>query len=156
MMEEAGQECVCFSGHRRLYDPVEKLHNAVRSALLRLAGADVHVCICGGAAGFDLLCGETVLSLAREGVPLRLVMAIPCPEQAKYYSARDRALYERLCAAAECVTLSDRYTRYCMLERNRYMVDRAGYLICYLRESRGGTYQTRAYAEMKNRCILDL
>ena len=121
----------------------------------RCCASPVQMCMCAYAAALPVST-FSALSLAREGVPLRLVIAIPCPEQAKYYSARDRALYERLCAAAECVTLSDRYTRYCMLERNRYMVDRAGYLICYLRESRGGTYQTRAYAEMKNRCILDL
>lgn len=155
-MEEPRGECVCFSGHRRLYDPVEKLRNAVESVLSRLFETGVHVCICGGAAGFDLLCGETVLKLTERGAPLRLVMAIPCPEQAKYFSPPDRIRYERLCAAAECVTVSDRYTRWCMQKRNQYMVDHAEYLLCYLRERGGGTYQTRAYAEMKNRQILDL
>ena len=155
-MAENRGECVCFSGHRRLYDPVEKLRNGVESVLLRLYETGVHLCICGGAAGFALLCGVRVLSLMERGVPLRLVMAIPCPEQAKYFSPSDRMRYERLCAAAECVTVSDRYTRWCMQKRNQYMVDRAEYLLCYLRERGGGTFQTRAYAEMKNRQILDL
>ena len=156
-MRDTEEKSVCFSGHRRVYEPAEILRAKVREALLGLIGEGVRRCYCGGATGFDLLCGEVVSELIRAGEPLRLVMAIPCPEQTKYYSAEDRLRHETLCnAASECVTVSPRYGRYCMMKRNQYMADRSEVLICYLRERTGGTASTRAYAEMKGKRIIDL
>ena len=51
-MEEPRGECVCFSGHRRLYDPVEKLRNAVESVLSRLFETGVHMRRRGGLRPF--------------------------------------------------------------------------------------------------------
>ncbi|MBR6608542.1 MAG: hypothetical protein IKK98_07800, partial [Oscillospiraceae bacterium] len=50
--------------------------------------------------------------------------------------------------------LHERYTRFCMHERNRYMVDRAQYLLAvYDGGDTGGTASTVRYAESRKRNI---
>ena len=41
-----------------------------------------------------------------------------------------------------------------MMERNRFMVDNSSILLAYLREDRGGTYNTVKYAEKKQKQII--
>ena len=44
------------------------------------------------------------------------------------------------------MTVSPRYTHYCMLQRNRYLVDHSSRLVCYLIRDTGGTAYTVRYA----------
>lgn len=152
---EEWNRCVCFTGHRTLYEDAGELRARVERNLEALVREGVTTCLCGGAAGFDLLCGEAVLSRADLG--LSLVLAVPCPGQDMYYATEDKRRYAHLReGAAEVVVLAQRYHRYCMMVRNRFMVDHAKYVVCYLRKESGGTYQTREYARLKNRVLCEL
>ncbi|MCH5205201.1 MAG: DUF1273 family protein, partial [Oscillospiraceae bacterium] len=113
----------------------------------------------GGALGFDMLAEETVLQLKEEYPHIRLVLVLPCPpdQQTLKWSADQRQRYYEILERADKVRiLSPQYTSDCMLARNRHLVDGSAYLICYLREPRGGTAYTVDYAERQGLQIIQL
>ena len=90
-----------------------------------------------------------VLELKGEYPHIRLVLVLPCPpeqqtlkwnadQRQRYYEIHERADKERV--------LSPQYTSDCMLAHNRHLVNSSAYLICYIREQRGGTAYTVDYA----------
>ena len=125
---EFGKSC-CFTGHRPAKlpwgynenDPMcvgfkEKLSSVVEA----VCESGVTHFICGMALGCDMYCAEAVIAL------------------------RKRRVGRTLEAAVHLV--SNRYTPTCMMDRNRYMVDKSSILIaCYDGKS-GGTWNTIKYA----------
>ncbi len=110
----------------------------------------------GGAIGFDLLCAERVLDLRARHDDARLMMVLPCATQSLRWSDKDSQRYEHLLYHADSVrVLSKRYFAGCMMVRNRYMVDRSAFCICYLNQPKGGTMGTVAYAMEKGLSILN-
>ena len=86
-------------------------------------------------------------------------MVLPCPpeQQSLKWNEKQKKRYYRLLERADKVrVLSLEYTDSCMLDRNRHLVDNSGYLICYLRERRGGTFYTVNYAERQGLEIIGL
>lgn len=124
---------------------------------MRLLSQGVSYFGCGGALGFDTLCALTVLK-AREARPgPRLILVLPCPEQAQKWDRRDQEVYEMIKAKADKVVFtSPRYHRGCMFQRNRYLVDHSGTCVCYLTESAGGTFYTVRYARNQGLSVLNL
>ena len=113
----------------------------------------------GGAWGFDMLAEETVIELKADYPHIRLILVLPCPpdQQTLKWSADQRQRYYEILERADKVrVLSQQYTRGCMLARNRRLVDGSAYLICYLREQRGGTAYTVDYADRQGLQIIRL
>ena len=109
-----------------------------------------------GAVGFDALAATAVLKLKEKYPHIRLVMVLPCPpeQQSSRWNDEQKKRYYKILGQADKVRiLSPQYTDGCMLDRNRHMVDCSAYLICYLREQRGGTFYTVNYAE---KCGLEI
>ncbi len=52
--------------------------------------------------------------------------------------------------------IEDKPLKYAISYRNRYMVEQADLLICYLTHTWGGAYRTYRYARAKGKCILNL
>jgi len=103
--------------------------------------------ISGGAMGWDLLCAERVLALRSSHPDARLIMALPCQKQTRGWPAKEKSRHAAVCAAADrCVILSGTYYTGCMMVRNRYMVDRSSFCLCYLTQMKGGTLSTVRYA----------
>ncbi len=149
----------CFSGHRRLPRDTDELQMKLETAIAGLAGRGVVFFGNGGALGFDQLAGETVLRLKDRYPQIRLVMVLPCPpeQQSLKWNEEQRKRYYRLLERADKVrVLSPKYTSGCMLDRNRHLVENSAYLICYLRERRGGTFYTVNYAERQGLDIIEL
>ena len=46
------------------------------------------------------------------------------------------------------------YTPYCMQKRNMFMVDNCSVLLAYLRDNKGGTFNTVKYAEKNQKQII--
>ena len=59
-------------------------------------------------------------------------------------------------AADERSILSTRYYNGCMMVRNRFMVDRASFCLCYLDGVKGGTVSTVGYALREGLRVLNL
>lgn len=142
----------CFTGHRDL-PPIKAalIKMKTKKAILELIEKGVTDFISGGAVGYDILCGEIVLSLKKTYPDIKLHIAVPCKNQEKYYSPEYKKRYNNLLSQSDGVyVLSDHYYSGCMHRRNKYMVDNSAYLVAYCVKDSGGTYYTLNYARSKD------
>ena len=147
----------CFSGHRILPVDCGELQFSLEAAVRELIGQGVVFFGAGGALGFDMLAEETILKMKEQYPQIKLVLVLPCPpaQQTLKWNDSQRKRYNDILIRADKVRiLSAEYTKSCMLDRNRHMVDNSGHLICYLRNNRGGTFYTTRYAKQKGLKII--
>ena len=143
-----------FTGHRILDRGFDA--NLLDRVILNLIKSGAQKFFCGMAKGFDLEAAEIVVKYKKQ-YDIRLCACIPCEEQSKYYSAKDKRRYENvLCACDEKIVFSEEYVDGCMQERDRFLVDNSEVLVCYLRKKSGGTFYTVNYAKKINRKIIEL
>lgn len=147
----------CFTGHRVLpTSKIEEIKYQVKTLIEEMIHKNVDTFLCGGAMGFDILCGEIVLEL-KQKYDISLILALPCKNQDKYYADADKNRYKFLTLHADKVIyISENYFNGCMHKRNRYMVEHSQYIISYCTKSSGGSYYTRQYAKSNKLCILDV
>lgn len=137
------EKTCCFSGHRDLSEEERaSILPRLREAVETLIARGVTDFIAGGAYGFDAMAAQEVL-YQRQFHPIRLVLALPCPDQTKNWPPSAVAEYESIRAQAdEEQVLSIAYHKGCMLKRNDWMVAHSAYLICYRKTLIGGTAYT--------------
>ena len=149
---------VCaFTGHREIpREEFEKVRAFTKKTVDLLISRGVTKFIAGGAVGYDMLAAEIVLE-AKKYAPVKLVVAVPCKGQERYYGVRDKERYRFITEGAdEVVFLAEHYYDGCMHVRNRYMVDNSDFLISYCTKAEGGTYYTRCYAKDNKKHIIDV
>ena len=150
----------CFTGHRpdKLpwgedeTDPrCERLKRRIDQALEDAYTAGYRQFVSGMARGSDLYFAEAVLELRERHEDVELECARPCETQADRWPLEERERYLSILDRCNIETLVQRrYDRFCMIRRNRYMVDHSSRLIAvYNGVPRGGTYQTLLYAKKK-------
>ena len=112
--------------------------------------------ISGGALGVDQDFAEAVLCAKQVHTGIELEIAVPCRTQAARWSEAEQRRYLSILEHADRVEiLSEQYTRYCMLKRNEYMVDKSDLVLAYWNgEERGGTWYTMNYAKRKKKELL--
>ena len=154
----------CCTGHRPKGFPFKygidkQKHKTYLKTLeqkIKLAVTDYGITnfISGMALGADLDFAETVLKL-RNKYPITLECAIPCPNQTLKWNSTDILRYENILKRADNINLiSKQYTPECMLERNRYMVDKSELVIAVFNGiEQGGTWYTISYAKKENKVI---
>ena len=151
------EKTCCFTGHRPDKLPWGEDESDPRCLRLKRAIAqaveDAYVSgyrrfITGMARGGDLYFAEAVLALREAERDITLECARPCETQADSWPAEERARYRSILERCNYETLVQHsYDRFCMIRRNRYMVDRSSLLIAvYNGVPKGGTFQTLAYA----------
>jgi len=156
----------CFTGHRAdklpwVNDERSPMCLALRTAIYDAVDA-VYASgwrrfICGMANGCDTYFGEAVVALREEHPDIILEAAIPYEGQERAWKAEQRLRYARLAESCDRVTvLSPFYHRGCMMERNRYMVDRSSVLIAVYGGGSGGTKNTLEYAASQGLSIIRL
>lgn len=152
-----GERC-CFTGHRDISDEnQDELIQRLKENVLNLYQKGVNTFYAGGALGFDTLAAECVIEVRKTNRDIRLVIVVPCRDQAAKWSSADRERYNTILKLADDVIfLADRYYNGCMQARNRYMVNHSHFCICYLTKPSGGTYYTVSYAEEKELEIYNL
>lgn len=148
----------CFTGHRsqklpwrfneddeRCKDMKARLRAEIEKAIQR----GYRTFLCGMALGFDMMCAEAVLDLKREYPDIRLIGAIPCQDQDSRWFEKDRVRYRKLVKKLDGVRcIYDSYIGpECMLERNRYMVNRSSLMIALFNGLPGGTKSTIEFAK---------
>lgn len=142
------EKSCAFTGHRELDADLDK--KKLKKELISLIENGVDTFYNGGAVGFDLLAGEIIIRLKKKYTQIKLILCIPCPEQDKYYSDADKKRYQKIYKKSdETIVLSETYTKYCMLARDRYMADKADVLFAYKRKETGGTAYTVRYFTKK-------
>ena len=64
--------------------------------------------------------------------------------------------YEKIKKEADkIVYISEEYTKSCMMERNRHLVDNSKYCICCFNGQKGGTAYTVSYAKKRGLEIIN-
>ena len=154
------QKTCCFTGHRPDRLPWGTLENDPRctalkariaSALEAEYAAGTRHFISGMARGTDLYFAEAVLALRQRHPDVTLECARPCETQADRWPGEERARYQAILLQCDYETLvQQHYDRWCMMRRNRYMVDRSARIVAvYDGVPKGGTAQTLTYALQK-------
>ncbi len=149
---EKGKAC-CFAGHRiiKSCDKMSVSKN-LDYAVKNLYSNGIRSFISGGAIGFDTEAALAVINARREMPDIRLIMALPCPDQDRYWTAGQKAIYRQILEDAdEIIYVSDRYDSECMHRRNRFMVDNSSLVLAYIIHIGSGTAYTVKYA-IKNDC----
>lgn len=146
----------CFTGHRPEKLPwgdnendsdCMALKRRISRAVLELYERGCRHFISGMAKGADLYFAEIVLALREIHPDMTLEAAIPCPTQADRWRAEERERYQAVLRRCDLETVvQQHYDRYCMLRRDRYMVDRSSVLLAVYNGSSGGTRYTIGYA----------
>lgn len=150
---------VCFTGHRpRMlpwgYDENKEccikfkndLYMILRNAIIY--GATTF--LVGMAEGFDMIACEIILELKKEFSNVRLIAVVPCINQEKFWRESQKERYFKLLTKCdEKVVISQTYTKTCMNERNKYMVENASICIACFNGKVGGTRNTIFYAKEK-------
>ena len=146
----------CFTGHRRIPEAhMIPLYTSLDETISALYDAGVRVFRAGGAIGFDTLAALRVIRFkAIEHSDVRLELLLPCRNQTDRWPKEAIRDYNFILSRADSVTyVSEYYTRFCMHQRDRALVDGSDYCVAYLTENRGGTAYTVSYA-LQNRLVL--
>ena len=146
MIFEKEKTCA-FTGHRILGGDFDE--NKLLSVVTELIGRGYDTFLVGMAIGFDTACYK-LLEFLRGKFKIRLIACIPCEQQDLKFDIKQKTEYRKMLASAdEKIYVSKEYTKTCMFKRNMFMVDNASVLIAYLKNDKGGTYNTVKYAERK-------
>lgn len=166
MTEQRDAAC-CFTGHRKI--PSEKLPELVHKLEIELKWLVSHGITefyAGGALGFDTIAELVVLKMKRQNQPVHLHLELPCPDQCRYWSPNEIAAYKGIMELADSVSYcSDHYYSGVMHVRNRAMVDKSAYCVCYYdrdvasaggKPPSGGTLYTVNYARRMGLSLINL
>lgn len=156
----------CFTGHRAIdEDAAEAAAKRLDVEIRWMAASGVKDFYAGGALGFDTLAARAVLNVRETDPEVKLHLLLPCPEQTKFWSSRDTAVYREIFEMSDSQEyLSEYYHPGVMQIRNRALVDASAYCICYFdprrldptKKSQGGTYYTVRYAKSQGLTITNL
>ena len=151
-MDRSREHTAAFTGHRR-YDG--ECDDALRAVVRELYGRGFRAFWSGMALGFDLAAAEAVLALRERRSGVTLEAARPCESQASRWPQEEQRRYQSILERCDYETLvQHQYDRWCMMRRNRYMVDRSARLLAvYDGVPKGGTAQTLAYALRKGLAV---
>lgn len=149
---------LCFTGHRDIpQNELPEIINKLVAYLQAYIQYGVKYFIAGGARGFDTIAASTVIKLRDRHPQIRLILALPCEDQTKGWSADDIEMYNWIFIQADqIVYTSENYFRGCMQKRNRYMVDNSKFCMCYLTKDTGGTAYTVNYAQKHGLSVVNL
>lgn len=146
------KSCAC-TGHRDLSKGIDKENLFYTFVEIIQKGFDTF--LIGMAIGFDMTCFKT-LEVLRNTYSVKIVACVPCKGQSNGYNKEDKKEYERMLNSADKVIyISDEtYSKRCMMDRNMFMIDNSSMLVAYLKEKKGGTYNTVKYAETKRKNVV--
>ena len=142
---------------QHIAQPIDLIWDTTAKVIRALYEQGYRRFLCGGATGFDALAASCVLQLRTEKQDVLLCLAIPCRDQSRGWSGSDLGLYQQHLQEADHVfLLSPHYYAGCMLVRDRFMVDHAGFCVAYMEEPTGGTAFTVRCAVRKGIPVLNI
>ena len=147
-----------FTGHRMIEESKRaRIAGLVRTAIKYAYADGCRDFLCGGALGFDTLAAQEVIKLRQSNKDVRLVLCLPCVNQADAWSERERLMYTHILESAdEVIYASEEYTDSCMRERNFILASRCDILIAYCGRQRSGSGQTLRMADSMGKEIINL
>ncbi len=142
----------CFTGHREISSEHRKALSVLLDGILnKLIARGFTEFRTGGALGFDTVVALKIIEKKKTNKNIRLHLFLPCKEQADMWTVAARQIYLFTIENADEVTyISDKYTKGCMLQRNRSLVNGTALCIGYCMKPTGGTAYTLDYARAQN------
>lgn len=153
------EKTCCFTGHREVSIlKLPALKTKLKKQIEELIDQGYEVFVAGGAIGFDTLAANAVLKLREKYPHIKLHLVLPCENQDKYWTDSQKAEYARILESSDSHEYVSRsYTRYCMFQRNRKMVDLSSRVVAYYDgDGKGGTAMTVKYAMQKQISVINL
>lgn len=147
-----------FTGHRVIPNShSERLENLLSRAIEFAYSEGCREFYTGGALGFDTMAAKKLIAYRMSHSDVRLIVVVPCENQAEKWAAGDRDIYEYILANAdEVVYCSEKYTKDCMRRRNEYLADRCDILIAYSGRYSSGSAQTVRMAKTRGKTVYNL
>jgi len=155
-----------FTGHRILCAEERKsLLPSLKSTVLYLISLGVKEFHCGGALGFDTLAASVVFDISREHPEIKLILELPYANQSAKWNENDKRIYEFLKSKANETNIHSDNPKNkeqavkALLSRNRIMIDKSHYCVCFLRNNeskKGGTAYTVNYAKLHDVQLINL
>lgn len=147
-----------FTGHRQIPDKhMRPLTDLIARAINYAYEEGCRNFYTGGAIGFDTLCAREVIRFRLLHRDARLILVLPCKNQAQKWNERQIASYEyTLSEADEIIYTSEGYDAACMKRRNRYLAEIGDMMIAYLGKDRSGAYQTVQMAKRLGKRVYNL
>ena len=143
-----------FTGHRHIKsDHLSALPSLVFRAINYAYEQGCRTFYSGGAIGFDTVAAREVIRFRMTHPDVRLVILVPCLDQDRSWSDRQRDAYSFILSSADEVVFvsSEPYSDGCMRERNKRLVELSDMLICYAARRDSGAGQTIAMAKKLGR-----
>ena len=149
---------VCFTGHRNIpYKDAVIIPTVLKAKLEELIKRGAVNFRAGGAMGFDTIAALCVLELQEKYPHIKLDLILPCRDQTKLWPKDSITVYHYILSKASCISYtSEHYTAWCMMTRNRKLVDGSQVCIAYLSKSAGGTAYTYDYALKMNLEVINI
>ncbi len=149
---------VCFTGHRTIpYKQALLIPTALKAELETLIKKGAVNFRAGGAMGFDTIAALCVLELQEKYPHIKLELFLPCKDQTKLWPKDNIVVYDYILSKASSIDYtSEHYTSWCMMTRNRKLVDGSQVCIAYLSKSSGGTAYTYSYALKKGLSTINI
>lgn len=148
----------CFTGHRiiSLKDMI-KTREALSAELDFLYAMGKRRFISGGALGFDQIAAKEVILKKKKYPDMALVFVLPCKDQDNLWKESQKDEYIMMLSLAdEIIYIQESYSKDCMRKRNKFMVEHSSVCICFLKNQKGGTYQTVLYAVSEDIPIINI
>ena len=137
---------VSFTGHRpeklpyfcdddpMLVDMKERLKIQIEKLIAE--GAE---CFYSGMArGADIWCAQIVIELKNKYPDIKLSAVIPCKTQTEKWDETSTAVYNDILSKCDkTIYISDKYTKTCMLKRDRALVDLCDVLVAVFDGTKG-------------------
>lgn len=147
-----------FTGHRPQNLPWQfneadtnclKLKQILNQQISQLAQNGFTDFLSGMALGSDTWAAEAVLNLRKKKPALKLHCILPCKTQAEKWPISEQERYQKILAQADSIFFTSRnYHPNCMLERNRFMVEKAHLLLAvYNGQPHSGTAAAVRHAQ---------
>lgn len=125
----------------------------VTIAMEYLESTTPELVISGMALGWDQALAQAAINL---NIPL--MAAIPCLNQESKWPLGSQLFYKSILSKAESIVWvsEEPYTKKCMNERNKFMVDHCNLVLAMYDGTKGGTHNCIEYAKSKDKQIINL
>ena len=147
---------VAFFGHRYIDDPLkagELLEEQIRKLISEKEYVDFLV---GRNGEFDQCASSTVLRVRKNVRDDNSALVLVLPYATSEYLNNKESFNEYYTDVEISYAASKAHPKAAIQIRNREMVDRADFIICYIEEKHGGAYRTIQYAKKQRKSIINL
>lgn len=154
------EETACLTGHRpkslpwsynETKDNCIKFKNDLFTTFEGAIKYGLKNFLVGMAEGFDMIGAEILLQLRNQYKDIKIIAVIPCIGQEKGWKPSQQTRYHKILEQCdESIILYNEYTKTCMNERNKFMVDNSSVVIACYNGKPSGTGNTIKYAKEQN------